>query len=212
MNKDGRGWVAITAAIALCAQLAGLLAPAVALAESASGQLKQGQEYYEQSRFDEVITLLKDLVDHGSLSGIDLLKARELLARSYVKKGYPALGKDTFKDILRSEPSWRPDPIRVPPDETAVFEQALTEFQAESKAPPVKPSAPPKVEAAAPALNPEGAPPAKKKGLASKWWVWAIGAGVVGGVAAAAAGGGGGGGSHPAAALFPAPFPSPPNH
>ena len=46
-----------------------------------------------------------------------------------MKKGYPAQAKDMFKAILRTNPDYRPDPIRVPPDETAVFEQALKEYK-----------------------------------------------------------------------------------
>jgi hypothetical protein len=172
------------------------LGPAAALAQTATKPpVERGQQYYEQARFDEAITLLKDLVDRGALSGEDLRKARELLARSYVKKGYPVLGKDMFKAILRQEPDWRPDPIRVPPDETAVFEQALQEFQSEQQPPP-----PPPPPAPAPAdtaavikTGTETLPPpapSEKKSIFSRWWLWA-GAGAAAVAIALAAGGGG---------------------
>lgn len=173
------------------------LGPAAALAQPPATKppVERGQQYYEQARFDEAIILLKDLVDRNALSGEDLRKARELLARSYVKKGYPVLGKDMFKAILHQEPDWRPDPIRVPPDETAVFEQALREFQSEQTPPP-----PPPAPAPAPAdtaavvkRSTETLPPPEpeeKKSLLSKWWVWAGAAGAAVAIALVAGGGG----------------------
>ena len=119
------------AVLLLAAQLGTFIAPTFSFAQAAASNVAKGQEYYEQSRFDEAIGLLKDLVDRGALQGEDLQHARELLARSYVKKGYPVQGKEMFKAILQANPQWRPDPIRVPPDETAVFEQALKEYTAE---------------------------------------------------------------------------------
>jgi hypothetical protein len=90
------------------------LGPRSAAAQTAPTSLRRGQDYYNQSRFDDAILLLKDLVDRGLLSGDDLVKAREVIARSYVKKGYPAKGREMFKAILRDRSDWRPDPIRVP--------------------------------------------------------------------------------------------------
>jgi hypothetical protein len=97
--------------------------------EEPKAAVVRGQEYYEQSRFDEAIALMRNLVDQGALTDDDLLKAREILARSYVKKGNPAKAKEMFKAILGTNPKYRPDPIRVPPDETALFEQALQEYE-----------------------------------------------------------------------------------
>jgi tetratricopeptide (TPR) repeat protein len=177
--------------------------------------VQQGQTYYEQSRFDEAITLLKDLVDRGLLSGEELQKARELLARSYVKKGYPVQAKEMFKAILREDPAWRPDPIRVPPDETAVFEQALKEYQEEKSAavPPPGTTAPATGGAAATTPAPVSAGQigleSSKKPLMKQWWVWALGAVAIGGIAVAAGGGGGDDGGTPAPASL-ANFPPTP--
>jgi hypothetical protein len=148
MQQRPDRWRAVMATVIVFAQLGSALAPAAGFAQTGSSTqatsgtaksgtgVQRGQEYYEQARFDEAITLLRDLVDRGQLSGDDLQKAREILARAYVKKGYPTQGKAVFKSILQDTPDWRPDPIRVPPDETAVFEQALKEFEAEKTAPP----------------------------------------------------------------------------
>jgi hypothetical protein len=188
-------WRATMAALLVAVQLAQWSVPLSALAQAARPPVERGQEYYEQSRFDEAITLLKDLVDRGALQGTELTKAQELLARSYVKKGYPVQAKEMFKSLLRSTPTWRPDPIRVPPDEMAVFDQALKEYQESPAAPtqaPTTPAQPPATTPAKPAtpsqigVAKEGG---KKKGLP---WLWiGLGAVAVGGIAAVAAGGGG---------------------
>ena len=218
------------AMLVLAAHLGAALAPATALAQPKQpSNVQRGQEYYEQSRFDEAIGLLKDLVDRGALQGDDLQHARELLARSYVKKGYPVQGKEMFKGILRTNPSWRPDPIRVPPDETAVFEQALREFTADpgTTAPPATtppagtpstttttPATPVPPPAARPAPTPAsaivpGAESGEGKKKSKMLWYVLGGAVLVGGIAAAAGGGGGGGGDDPPLSALPG-FPAAP--
>jgi hypothetical protein len=210
-------WSPPLAAMLVGCQLLTLAVPALgprsAAAQTAPTPVRRGQDYYDQSRFDEAIVLLKDLVDRGQLSGDDLAKAREVIARSYVKKGYPAQGREMFKAILRDRPDWRPDPIRVPPDEMEVFDAALQEYQAEvqPEAAQPTPEAKPDTVAALPAAPAAStsAPDAarvlgqpketsgKKKPLASQWWVWALGAGVVGGAVVALGGGGDDGGNSP---------------
>lgn len=204
MRDPAARWRAAVAGLFLCCQIVSAAAPAIVAAQTSTGTaqaqrppVQRGQEYYEQSRFDEAITLLKDLVDRGILAGEELQKARELLARSYVKKGYPVQAKEMFKAILRTEPNWRPDPIRVPPDETAIFEQALKEYQEEKPTSPAPsrpattPSTPPSSTPASPATI---GIQSEKKPLMKQWWVWALGVGAVAGIAAAAGGGGGGDG------------------
>lgn len=93
--------------------------------------VRQGENYYDQTRFDDAISLLRDLVQKGAMKPEAELKAREILARCYVKKGYPALGKDMFRSMLRLNPGYRPNPVQVPPDEAAVFHLALREYQNE---------------------------------------------------------------------------------
>jgi hypothetical protein len=210
------------------------LGPALAIpsaahaADAGKKPLQTGQEFYDQSRFDDAISLLRDLVDHGQLQGDELIKAREILARSYVKKGYPIQAKEMFKAILHQDPAYRPDPIRIPPDETRIFELALKEYDSEqaSPTPPIptptgtgspgstgsEPAAPaPRTTSAAPAPKaiPLKVESEHKKPLLSQWWVWALGAVVVGGGIAAAGGGGGGNTTTPPPSSLPN-FPNPP--
>jgi hypothetical protein len=106
-------------------------APGAPVAAPAKPGVRQGETYYDQTRFDDAITLLRDLVQKGTMPPDAEVKAREILARCYVKKGYPALAKDMFKSLLRLSPGYRPDPVRVPPDEAAAFQLALREYQGE---------------------------------------------------------------------------------
>lgn len=220
MREPAARWRAAVAGMLLAAHVVTALTPAIATAQSSGATpaqsqrepVQRGQEYYEQSRFDEAITLLKDLVDRGLLQGEELQKARELLARSYVKKGYPVQAKEMFKAILRTDAAWRPDPIRVPPDETAIFDQALKEFQDERAAapPPTRPATPPSSTPAPVPVTPtqigiEG----EKKPITKQWWFWALGIGAVAGIAAAAGGGGGGDNGPPPSNALPYFPPTP---
>ncbi len=178
--------------------------------------VERGQEYYDQSRFDDAISLLKDLDERGALTGPDQQLAREILARSYVKKGYPVQAREMFKKILAENAAYRPDPIRVPPDEMAVFEGAKQEFDAAQAAPKPtgitaepKPSPPPVETGTQPPklatpLPGVSAQTSSKKSLLKRWYFW-VGLAAVGGGAALALGGGGdgGGGGGPELPGFP---------
>jgi tetratricopeptide (TPR) repeat protein len=193
-----RSWARCTVlGVLLCAQLGVAAAPAAAQ----QGPVQRGQEYYDLSRFDEAISLLRDLVDKGSLSGDELLRAREILARAYVKKGYPIQAREMFRAILDQSPAYRPDPIHVPPEEMTVYEQALRDYQATRGNPPeappagrAQPSAPPATVAATsphPAATPTPSTVKEGGGKKKAWWLWVAGAAVGVGVVAAVGGGGG---------------------
>ena len=106
-------------------------APAAAARPTPAAATVRSVQFYDQSRFDEAITLLRDLVDREALDDKSRTRALEILARCYVKKGYPVLAKDMFKELLEINPGYRPDPIQVPPDEAALFDRARKEFLTE---------------------------------------------------------------------------------
>jgi hypothetical protein len=206
MTQHLERWRPIIATLVLTTQLGTVIVPSAAYAQAARppatgsatskrATVQSGVDLYEQARFDEAITTLRGLVDRAQLPAAEMLQAREYLARSLVKKGMTTQGKDAFTALLRANPAWRPDPIRVPPDEIAVFEQALKELPADRAAAPASPAPAPKPSAPAtppPAdltasssnLQPEG-----KKSGKTLWYVLG-GAAVVGLVAVLAGGGG----------------------
>jgi len=93
--------------------------------------ISQGNDLYNQGKFKEAADLLKGAIDKGEVKPADLGAARELLARSMVKADRRGEARETFKAILRKDAAYRPDPNKVPPDEVAVFDEALRDYQAE---------------------------------------------------------------------------------
>jgi tetratricopeptide (TPR) repeat protein len=100
----------------------------VARAAVETNPLAQAQEYYNQSKFDQALRVLDDLADDPKLSHDDRRAARELQARAHIKTGEEQDAIDIFVSLLRDRPHWRPDGNLIPPDEMAVFAQALEEF------------------------------------------------------------------------------------
>ncbi len=195
--------IAVAVAAAL---LAGIVAPAASYADKKgkSDPLAEATAAYDSARFEEAIALLlKAQIEDGKLKGDDLLKANEMLARSYVKLGQNDQARAAFAAVLRDHPDWRPDPDRVPPDEIAVFETALDQVKAEAAAAAVAPP-PPAPETPAPAPAESGQPKAGKS-IFKRWWFYAI----IGGAAAGAAIALSGGGNEKAGGPLP-DFPPPP--
>jgi len=118
------------------------------------------RDHYSYARFEEAIALLQPLVEGKQLQGMKLLEAKEVLARSYVKLGNTDSGKNWFKELLRQDRTWEPDPNLVPPDELDVFKMARAELEAETRVTP--PSTPPP--------TPLPGPPPKP--VWKKWWLW----------------------------------------
>ena len=88
-------------------------------------------EHYKAGRFDLAIEVLEPRVENGGLMGDALLRARELLARSYAGAGRRDDAKGVFKVMLYQDPRYRPDPTSVTADERAIFALALSEYMAE---------------------------------------------------------------------------------
>jgi tetratricopeptide (TPR) repeat protein len=123
----------LTITLSLAALLAALAVPAGAQTETApaADPLTQATQLYDQSRFDDAVNLLKQALMQGAVTGGDAVKAKELLARAYVKAGNRVEAREVFKGILRQDPEYRADALRMPPDEIEVFNLALKDFQAE---------------------------------------------------------------------------------
>jgi pentatricopeptide repeat protein len=127
---------------------------------NASEAIQRAQEYYDQSSFEAAIELLQDALTKGSAKAAETQAARELLARCYVKSGKSDKAREVFKGLLKDESNYAPDPVRVPPDELAVFEEARNEF---------------KNEALRQSTQMAGgeAGPAESKPIYKRWYLWA---------------------------------------
>jgi hypothetical protein len=107
------------------------IVPALALAADPVTPVAQGTDLYNQGKFKEAVDLLKAAFDKGEVKPVDLGTARELMARSMVKADMRGPAREAFVAILRKDAAYRPDPNKVPPDEVAVFNEALRDFQSE---------------------------------------------------------------------------------
>jgi len=118
-------------AAAMMAMLAGVLvlAPLPALAQSTP--VDEARSLYEQARFDEAITMLRDALQSGRVAGDQAMAARELIARCMVRSGNRIEGKQAFKGLLYLNPSYRPAEGSLPPDEMEVYRLARAEFDRE---------------------------------------------------------------------------------
>ena len=119
--------------LVMCLALLALPAP-FARAQDAGGPrppLEEARQMYDEARFADAIQLLTTALQSGGVTGDDVNLARALRARCLVKAGRRVEAKEGFKSVLRSDAGYRPDPVKVPPDEIEVFQLALKEFQAE---------------------------------------------------------------------------------
>jgi hypothetical protein len=185
----GCNWRKSTSVLLLIVMMASMLAlPRASVAADAAQDLKQIEySYYFRGRYQQAIQALQTYLARIDLTAQDTLRAREVLAASYVLGGAPVMGKEVFLQVIISDPEYAgPDP--------AVFKlevvNAYAEARAEYAARMLK-----TVPATDPALATSGdsggeAAQAAGKPIYKKWWFYAGAAAVALAVGAATAGGG----------------------
>lgn len=104
---------------------------AYAQVSGSSEALAAARALYQESRFEEALTQVRDALASRLITGRDVQPARELMARCLVRSGNRLEAKEAFKGVLRQFPGYRPDQATVPPDEREVFDLALREVTAE---------------------------------------------------------------------------------
>ena len=105
------------------------ISPRVAFAQA--GAVAQAQSQYDSGRFAEALTTLQNALAAGEVTGSDAIGARVLLARCQAKVGDVPAARKTFLQVLRLDPQFRLDEVSTPPDEVAVFREALRAFEGE---------------------------------------------------------------------------------
>jgi Tetratricopeptide repeat len=103
--------------------------PSMALAQT--DDVAAAQSLYDQGQFAQAATAIREGLSSGRIFGGAVVAARELLARCQVKTGDVAGARKTFLSILRQDPLYHPDALRVPPDEMAAYNSARQAFDAE---------------------------------------------------------------------------------
>jgi hypothetical protein len=117
--------------VALMLALGAAPVPRASVAWAASPALVEAQSLYDGAKFNEAITMIRDALSTGKVTGHDAIEARALMARCQVKTGNRVEAKEGFKFVLRQDSGWRPNAATVPPDEQEVFELARKELTAE---------------------------------------------------------------------------------
>jgi len=114
----------------LAALLLAVLMPASSFAQDVPS-LDHARQLYNESRFSDAIAEVETLLRQGMVRGDQLNTVRELRARCLAKLGRRLEAQEAYLVILRSDASYRADPVVVPPDEIEPFRLALAKFQAE---------------------------------------------------------------------------------
>jgi hypothetical protein len=132
MSRRMPARVALVAMLALSSLVATSLVPRLAhAAETQVPVLQEVQQLYNSAKFTDAVARLRDALSTGQVSGPEALEAKAWLGRCLVKAGNRVEAKEAFKSLLRQDDGYRLDAVSVPPDEMAVFDQALKEITAE---------------------------------------------------------------------------------
>jgi hypothetical protein len=165
------------------------------LAGTAADDLKQIEyRYYFRGRYQQAIEALQTFLARIDLAGPETLRAREVLAASYVLGGAPAMGREVFAGLIAADPSYPgPDPT--------IFKLEVVNACAEARADHAARNilTVPAGDAAPPLAMDGGAEPvtATGKPFYRQWWLYAGAAALL--VAGVAVAGGGGGSDAPPA-------------
>ncbi|MDH4338441.1 MAG: hypothetical protein OEX18_14300 [Candidatus Krumholzibacteria bacterium] len=188
-------WRRITSVVLLIAMTTSMLAMSrPAYAGDATEDLKQIEyRYYFRGRYQQAIEALQTYLARVDLKATDTLRAREVLAASYVLGGAPAMGKEVFSQVIMTDPEYPgPDPTVFKLEVVNAYAEARAEYAARMlKTVPAQDPA-----LAAAANDPAPAEPAGKP-IYKKWWFYAGAAVAL--LAVGAAAGSGGDGDSPAA-------------
>jgi tetratricopeptide (TPR) repeat protein len=161
-------------------------------------KLRQAEQEFTNTRFDEAIALLTTCLEKDGFTQPDKQRAYRLLGLAYLAKDYIEQAKSAINRLLDLVPMYQPDPDQDPPAFIQIFERVKIERQQRQTGAPTEQKPPKEVKS--------------KKGSGAKWLL--IGGLVVaaGGGAALALGGGGGGGTTPpppTSQTLPTPPPLP---
>ena len=166
MDDRRRSLLRPISALLLLTQLAGAAAVLAAAAPAASaataaapsGLVLRAQGYYREARYDEAVGLLAGPIMRKELAGQELIDARIVLARCYVKKGITPRAKEHFGAILAIDPSYTLSKSQADAEELAVFNEVKGSRASAAPGAVAGKAAPPAAAAA------KGAPPAATTG------------------------------------------------
>ncbi len=167
-----------------------------AFAGTPTDDLKQIEyRYYFRGKYQQAIESLQTYLARVDVTESDAMRAREVLAASYVLGGAPAMGKQMFSEMIVKKPSYRgPDPNVFKMEVMDAYAQARSEYAALAlkSAPPSSGKKPDDQDKGAAAVPSETMVTEASKPIYKKWWFYAGAAALLAGVGVALGGGGGG--------------------
>ena len=187
MNRPTRKLTSIVLLVALFAGVAAPLHPAVA--GNATDDLKQIEyKYYFRGKYQQTIEALQTFLARVDLPPADALRAREVLAASYVLGGAPAMGQQIFASMISTDPTYPgPDPNVFKLEVMDAYAKARSEYASMAISTPPTSSDDDSAAGAAPS---DAAVAQTGKPIYKKWWFYAGAAALIAVVGVAAGGGG----------------------
>jgi hypothetical protein len=174
-----------TAMVCILTTLSMVGLPRMVLAGNAADDLKQIEyQYYFRGKYQQAIESLQMFLARVDLDVPTTLRAREVLAASYVLGGAPAMGKEVFAQIIAGDPGY------AGPD-SAVFKLEVVNVYAEARADWASRQIRqvPPLDAQTVDMTPAAIPAETGKPIYKKWWFYAGAATLLAVVGVAAAGG-----------------------
>ncbi|HXV14653.1 MAG TPA: hypothetical protein VEC56_10665 [Candidatus Krumholzibacteria bacterium] len=166
---------------------------ATAVAGTPGDDLKQIEyKYYFRGKYQQAIESLQTYLARVDLPEPEAMRAREVLAASYVLGGAPAMGKQMFSEMIAKKPSYPgPDPNVFKLEVMDAYAQARSEYAALAlkNAPSSAGKNASDRDRGAAAL-PSDALAEAGKPIYKKWWFYAGAAALIAAVGVAAGGGG----------------------
>ncbi len=181
----------VTSLVLLVTLIAGVAAPLhPAYAGNPTDDLKQIEyKYYFRGKYQQAIEALQTYLARVDLPPADALRAREVLAASYVLGGAPAMGQQIFTGMITADPKYPgPDPNVFKLEVMDAYAKARSDYASMALA--TAPSSDSSDDSAAGAAPNDAAVAQTGKPIYKKWWFYAGAAALIAAVGVAAGGGG----------------------
>lgn len=150
-------------------------------------------KYYFRGKYQQAIESLQTFLARVDLPETDAMRAREVLAASYVLGGAPVMGKQMFAEMIAKQPSYPgPDPNVFKLEVVDAYAQARSEYAAMTlkNAPPSSGKKSNDKDKGATAIPSDATVATQSQPIYKKWWFYAGAAALLAGVGVAMGGGG----------------------
>ena len=164
-----------------------------AWAGTPTDDLKQIEyKYYFRGKYQQAIESLQTYLARVDLPKTDAMRAREMLAASYVLGGAPSLGKQMFAEMIAKDPTYPgPDSNVFKLEVMDEYAKARSEYVAMASLKNAPASGKQDDDDESGAAIPSSAIAESSKPIYKKWWFYAGAAALIAGIGVAAGGGGG---------------------